>query len=72
MQHAYEVQALVPDMHLHLMRDAGHFPHVDEPEAFCAYLREFELATSQSELTLASLGEILREETDEPELTGTP
>ncbi|MBO9532927.1 MAG: alpha/beta fold hydrolase [Solirubrobacteraceae bacterium] len=71
-QHAYEVQALVPDMHLHIVPTAGHFPHVDEPDLFCTYLRAFEEATAPSELTLESLGEILRDETDEPELTGAP
>lgn len=70
-QHAYEVQALVPDMHLRIIEQAGHFPHVDAPREFGDFLRAFEAATTPSELTLESLAEILREETDEPELTGT-
>ncbi len=66
-QHAHEAAALVPEMRLNVIPDAGHFPHVDAPGQVLALIHAFERSTEPSELTLESMGEILREEVSEPQ-----
>ncbi|MDQ8044432.1 MAG: alpha/beta fold hydrolase [Solirubrobacteraceae bacterium] len=66
--HAYEAQRLVPHMELAIVPNAGHFPHVDDPDRFVALIEEFEDATQPSHLTLDLMGELLRDEA----LDGTP
>lgn len=65
-QHAFEAKALVPHMEVAVLQRCGHFPHVDDPDRFVALVREFEGATQPSELTMESIGVMLREETAAP------
>jgi pimeloyl-ACP methyl ester carboxylesterase len=40
-RHAEAVRDLVPSARVEIFRDAGHWPHLAEPERFCAVLGEF-------------------------------
>ncbi len=67
-QHAYEVQELVPGMRLEIIDAAGHFPHVDAPQEFVEFIRDFEATSTVSELTLERLADVIRDTTpDAPE-----
>jgi pimeloyl-ACP methyl ester carboxylesterase len=44
-QHAETVRALVPSARVEVFRDAGHWPHLDEPDRFCDVLLDFMAAT---------------------------
>jgi pimeloyl-ACP methyl ester carboxylesterase len=40
-EHALNMQRMLPDCRLELFEGAGHFPHLDDPERFARVLREF-------------------------------
>jgi pimeloyl-ACP methyl ester carboxylesterase len=41
MSHALEAVQLIPDGRLEIMENAGHFPHLDDPDHFAELIREF-------------------------------
>jgi pimeloyl-ACP methyl ester carboxylesterase len=53
--HAHAAHAAMPGSRLELFPDAGHFPHMEEPERFAAVLEAFLAETAPARLDAASL-----------------
>lgn len=47
--HALEAQRAIPDSRVEVFEQAGHFPHLDEPNRFAHLLREFTASSDSSE-----------------------
>ena len=60
-EHAHAAHRLVPGSRLELFRDAGHFPHLDDPLRFVRVLIDFMNTTEPARLGAGRLGELLRE-----------
>jgi len=59
--HAHGAHAAMPGSRLELFPDAGHFPHMEEPERFAAVLEAFLAETEPGRLDAATLREQIRE-----------
>src|SRR5215208_4173551 len=59
--HAHGAHAAMPGSRLELFREAGHFPHMEEPERFAAVLEGFLAETEPGRLDAATLREQIRE-----------
>ncbi len=53
--HARRAEAMIPGSRVHVLADAGHWPHLDRPEAFRDALREFLRTTEPAERTAREL-----------------
>jgi pimeloyl-ACP methyl ester carboxylesterase len=60
-EHARAAHAAMPGSRLEVFPDAGHFPHMDEPERFATVLEAFLAATEPGRLDAATLREQIRE-----------
>ena len=60
--HAETVRALVPSAHVEVFRDAGHWPHLDEPVRFCDVLLEFIASTEPAAHDLNSWRRLLSQQ----------
>ncbi len=58
--HAYQAHEAIPNSRLEIMKDAGHFPHVEEPVRFVEILRDFLATTDPSSFTPEERRELLR------------
>ncbi|MCA0144921.1 alpha/beta fold hydrolase [Blastococcus sp. LR1] len=63
-QHAESVRALVPSARVEVFDDAGHWPHLDEPDRFCDVLLEFIAATEPAAHDLDSWRRLLAQNWD--------
>ena len=63
-QHAETVRSLVPSARIEVFRDAGHWPHLDDPERFCDVLLDFIGSTEPSAHDLDSWRRLLAQNWD--------
>ncbi len=63
-QHAETVRMLVPSARVEVFRDAGHWPHLDEPERFCDVLLDFISGTEPAAHDLDSWRRLLAQNWD--------
>jgi pimeloyl-ACP methyl ester carboxylesterase len=59
--HGREAQGDVPGSRLELLSDSGHFPQLDEPEAFVEVLTKFVSSTEAASVSAEAMRERLRE-----------
>jgi pimeloyl-ACP methyl ester carboxylesterase len=59
--HAYAAHEAIPGSRLELIPDAGHFPHVENPDAFIDVLTDFMETTAPAVLSAEQFHDILRE-----------
>ena len=60
--HAETVRSLVPTARVEVFRDAGHWPHLDEPDRFADVLLDFIAATQPAAHDRDSWRALLAEE----------
>ena len=58
--HAYSVHERVPSSRLEIFEDAGHFPHVDEPQRFIEVLTDFIDTTEPADVAPERWRELLQ------------
>jgi pimeloyl-ACP methyl ester carboxylesterase len=63
-QHAESVRVLVPSARVEVFDDAGHWPHLDEPDRFCDVLLEFIASTEPAAHDLDSWRRLLAQNWD--------
>jgi len=63
-QHAETVRSLVPSARIEVFRDAGHWPHLDDPERFCDVLLDFIGSTEPAAHDLDSWRRLLAQNWD--------
>ncbi len=59
--HAYAAHELIPSSRLEIMEDVGHFPHVEQPEAFADLLIDFVATTKVAATRHEALRNVLVE-----------
>jgi pimeloyl-ACP methyl ester carboxylesterase len=59
--HAYAAHEAIPGSRLELIPDAGHFPHVENPDVFIDVLTDFMETTAPAVLSTEQFRDILRE-----------
>jgi len=59
--HAYAAHDAIPGSRLEIIPEAGHFPHVEDPEAFLAVLLDFIDTTEPAHFGAADLQHLLRD-----------
>jgi pimeloyl-ACP methyl ester carboxylesterase len=59
-EHGYAAHELVPSSRLEVLPDAGHFPHLDEPQRFLELLEEFIDSTDPADVPEERWQEMLR------------
>lgn len=60
LSHATDGHQQIPGSTLRVLRDAGHFPHLDDPESVAGYLSEFLASTEPAEVPRDEWGAMLR------------
>jgi pimeloyl-ACP methyl ester carboxylesterase len=63
-QHAETVRSLVPSARIEVFQDAGHWPHLDEPDRFCDVLLDFIGSTEPAAHDLDSWRRLLAQNWD--------
>ena len=63
-QHAETVRTLVPSARIEVFREAGHWPHLDDPERFCDVLLDFIGSTEPAAHDLDSWRRLLARDRD--------
>ncbi|WP_456600238.1 alpha/beta fold hydrolase [Blastococcus sp. SYSU DS0616] len=63
-QHAEPVRAAVPSARIEVFEDAGHWPHLDEPDRFCDVLLDFVATTEPAHHDLDSWRRLLSQNWD--------
>ncbi|MGY2002786.1 alpha/beta fold hydrolase [Blastococcus sp. SYSU DS1024] len=63
-QHAETVRTTVPSARIEVFEDAGHWPHLDEPDRFCDVLLDFVATTEPAEHDLDSWRRLLAQNWD--------
>lgn len=59
--HATTAHEAIPGSRLRVLRDAGHFPHVDDPETVARHISDFLAATDPADVPREQWAAILRE-----------
>jgi pimeloyl-ACP methyl ester carboxylesterase len=59
--HAHAAHELIPQNELRIIPDAGHFPHVDQPDAVLRHIQEFLRRTDAAAVPREAWGQVLRE-----------
>ena len=53
--HTLAAHDVLPDSRLEIFDDAGHFPHIDQPQRFVHLLHDFLIATAPAEVDAQSI-----------------